>query len=388
MALLSPYFPYPLSHGGVVRIYNLLREMAREFDIELFAFCEPGRRGGGRAHSGMLRARGHGPQAALPRAALVHPAAARGHGVPRAGHAEGPRRGAPPCSASNCCKWSTRNWPSTAGTRWWSTTSPSTFSARWRAKRRTLGAWWDYYRWRRFETRQTARYRRVVAMSRKDAELLGPGVRATVIENGVDLARFQPQPETPGQRLLFIGSFQHFPNIAAYRFFTERVWPLLRDKFPEMTLTVVGGSDHLIHWRAFTELPEPPPDERIRLLGFVEDVRPLYLEANLVIVPTTVSAGTNLKVLEAMAMRRAVVSTTSGCAGLGLLHGHSVWVGDAPEAFAAGVATLMADPERREQIAEAAWRHAVRNFGWEAIGEKQRKLLRELLGSLSENRST
>jgi glycosyltransferase involved in cell wall biosynthesis len=201
-----------------------------------------------------------------------------------------------------------------------------------------------------------------------------------VIENGVDLARFQAQPETPGQRLLFIGSFQHFPNIAAFRFFTERVWPLLQDKFPGMTLTVVGGSDHLIHWRAFTDSPEPPPDQRIRLLGFVADVRPLYLEANLVIVPTTVSAGTNLKVLEAMAMRRAVVSTTSGCAGLGLLHGHSVWVGDTPAAFAAGVATLMTDPERRERIAEAAHGHAIRNFGWEALGEKQRKLLRELLG--------
>jgi len=217
-------------------------------------------------------------------------------------------------------------------------------------------------------------------MSPKDAELLGPGVRAEVIENGVDLARFQPQPETPGQRLLFIGSFQHFPNIAAYRFFTERVWPLLRDKFPGMTLTVVGGAGHLIHWRAFTDSPEPPADERIRLLGFVADVRPLYVEANLVIVPTTVSAGTNLKVLEAMAMRRAVVSTSSGCAGLGLLHGHSAWIGDTPEAFAAGVATLIADPERREQIAEAACQHAVRNFGWEAIGEKQRKLLRDLLG--------
>ncbi len=86
------------------------------------------------------------------------------------------------------------------------------------------------------------------------------------------------------------------------------------------------------------------------MLGFVADVRPLYVEANLVIVPTTVSAGTNVKVLEAMAMQRAVVSTPSGCAGLGLLHGHSVWNAETPEAFAAGVATLIADPERREQM--------------------------------------
>ena len=67
-------------------------------------------------------------------------------------------------------------------------------------------------------------------MSKKDAEMLGPAVAATVIENGVDLDRFQPEPERPGQRLLFIGSFRHFPNVAAYRFFTEQVWPLLREQ--------------------------------------------------------------------------------------------------------------------------------------------------------------
>jgi glycosyltransferase involved in cell wall biosynthesis len=77
-----------------------------------------------------------------------------------------------------------------------------------------------------------------------------------------------------------------------------------------------------------------------------------------------------------MAMRRAVVSTTSGCAGLGLLHGHSVWVADGASAFAAGIATLMGDPERRRQIADAALGHARRNFDWQAIGEKQRELLR------------
>jgi glycosyltransferase involved in cell wall biosynthesis len=115
------------------------------------------------------------------------------------------------------------------------------------------------------------------------------------------------------------------------------------------------------------------------MLGFVADVRPLYVASNLVLVPTTVSAGTNVKVLEAMAMERAVVSTESGCAGLGLVHQHSVWVGETPEAFAAGVATLISDPERRVQMARAAREHALRNFDWRAIGEKQRALLRDLL---------
>ena len=70
------------------------------------------------------------------------------------------------------------------------------------------------------------------------------------------------------------------------------------------------------------------------MLDFVRDVRPLYVECNLVIVPTTVSAGTNLKVLEAMAMERAVVSTSCGCAGLGLKHGASVSIADDADSFA------------------------------------------------------
>ena len=216
-----------------------------------------------------------------------------------------------------------------------------------RQRERTAGAWWDWFRWHRFERAAVGRYSRVVVMSKKDAQILGERVRSAVVENGVDLARFSPEPERPGERLLFIGSFRHFPNIEAYRFFTERVWPLLRDRFPRMELTVVAGADHLTHWRAFADTPEPPPHDRIRLLGFIADVRPLYVEANLVIVPTTVSAGTNVKVLEAMAMERAVVSTPSGCAGLGLVSGESVWVAATAEEFADGVAALIADPVRR-----------------------------------------
>jgi glycosyltransferase involved in cell wall biosynthesis len=246
-------------------------------------------------------------------------------------------------------------------------------------REQTLSARWNWFRWRRFERHVTRAFPQVVVMSGKDAEMLQPKARCTVIENGVDLARFSAAPELPGQNLLFIGSFRHFPNVAAYRFFVERVWPLLSEKFPDATVTVVCGADHLSYWRAFADSPEPPSDTRIRLLDFVADVRPLYHQANLVLVPTTVSAGTNIKVLEAMAMQRAVVSTTSGCAGLGMLHGETVWIGDTPAAFAAGVATLLADPERRGQMARAAYQHAVRHFDWQAVGEKERDLLRRVL---------
>lgn len=376
IAVLSPYFPYPLAHGGAVRIYHLLRELAREFDVELFAFTDG---------------------AAPVEAALVLEFCARVVLV------EKPRYREP--------RWSTLLPPEVLEFR-----SPAMRRALAEARRAfgfdvlqveytqlapyggdilvehdvtfdlfgqvlrrqpSLSAWWDWFRWRRFEMRAARRYPRVAVMSKKDVAILGPRISAAVIENGVDLERFRPEPEVPGQRLLFIGSFRHFPNIEAYRFFAGQVWPLLRDQFPALEWTVVCGADHLAYWRAFTDAPEPAPDSRIRMLGFVADVRPLYVAANLVIVPTTVSAGTNVKTLEAMAMERAVVSTPSGCAGLELLHGHTAWIAETAEAFAAGIATLIADPERRAQMARAARGHALRNFDWAAIGEKQRQFVRE-----------
>jgi glycosyltransferase involved in cell wall biosynthesis len=373
VAVLSPYFPFPLSHGGAVRIYHLLREIAKEFDVELFAFVDT--------------------------STSEHDLAPILEFCARVVLVQKPRYRGP--------RWSTLLPPEVHEFRSTAMRRALAEERRWFAynllqveytqvaeyggdilvehdvtfdlfnqiarRDRTLSAAWDAWRWRRFEKNAVAAFRRVVVMSDKDSEMLGAG---EIIPNGVDLDRFRAEPEVSGERLLFIGSFRHFPNIAAYRFFTEKVWPLLREKFPGMTLTVVCGSDHLTYWRAFAETPEPPPDDRIHLLGFVSDVRPLYTESNLVLVPTTVSAGTNVKVLEAMAMQRAVVSTTSGCAGLGLLHGHSVWIGDTSEAFAAGIATLIADSERRSQIAEAAYQHAVRHFDWTAIGEKQRALFR------------
>jgi glycosyltransferase involved in cell wall biosynthesis len=378
VALLSPYFPYPLSHGGAVRIYNLLRVMASEFDVELFVFTDAGieidlapvaafcarivlvekPRYREPRWSSLLPPEVHEFRSAAMRQALKEERKNFGFELLQVEYTQ---------------------LAGYAGDILVEHDVTFDLFAQVARQNRTLTAWWDYVRWRRFESRELHRYARVVVMSKKDAEMLGSQVAATVVENGVDLERFKAEPERPGQRLLFIGSFRHFPNVVAYRFFADQVWPLLRDIFPEMTVTVVCGPDPLTYWRAFTDSPEPRPNERIRMLGFVADVHPLYVDANLVLVPTTVSAGTNLKVLEAMAMQRAVVSTSVGCAGLGLLHGHSVWIGDTAEAFASGIATLIADPERRRDFAQSAYAHAVRKFDWQVLGEKQCDLLRDLL---------
>jgi glycosyltransferase involved in cell wall biosynthesis len=371
VGVLAPYFPYPLSHGGAVRMWNLLREASREFGITLFAFTDGPVDPGPVAEFCSRIVLVDKPRYREPRWSTLLPPEVHEFRSPA-------MRAALERYGGECALLQTEYThlaPYGGGILVEHDVTFDLFGQVWR-RERSLPAWWAWFRWRRFERRAVRRFPHVVVMSDKDSAMLG---RGTVIENGVDLERYQPQPETPGRRLLFIGSFRHFPNVAAYLFFAEQVWPALRSRFPDMSLTVVAGPDHLVYWQAFTNRIAPAADPRIRMLGFVADVRPLYVEANLVVVPTTVSAGTNVKVLEAMAMERAVVSTPSGCAGLGLEHAASVWVADSAEEFAAGIEGLIEKPQKRAQMAQQARKIAQNRFDWRALGEKQRALWRRAI---------
>jgi ribosomal-protein-alanine acetyltransferase len=378
VAVLSPYFPYPLAHGGAVRIFHLLREAARRFDIFLFAFTESGEpiEPGPVLEFCAQVILVPKPRYREPRwSSLAPPEVCEYRSPVMRRLLDEMRR----LHAFELLQVEYTQLASYGGDVLVEHDVTFDLYRQVHAEKRSFSAWWDFARWRRFETRALRRYRRVVTMSEKDTGLLGIS-HARAIPNGVDLERFHPVPERPGRKLLFIGSFRHFPNVIAYRFFTEKVWPLVRDEFPDMTLTVVAGPDPLVFWRAAADSPAPPPDDRIQLLEFVRDVRPLYEQTNLVLVPTLVSAGTNVKVLEAMAMERAVLSTSSGCAGLGLVHATSVWVADDPESFADGLRRLISDAALRQSIARAARLHAERHFDWKKLGTAQRALWTDLLG--------
>jgi ribosomal protein S18 acetylase RimI-like enzyme/glycosyltransferase involved in cell wall biosynthesis len=377
IAVVTPYFPFPLAHGGAVRMFNLLREMSAEFDIFLFAFCDGETRDNLRPVLDLC-ARvilAGKPRYREPRWSTLAPPEVHEFRSPAMIAALARIRAEYQIEAVQVEYTMLAPYRGDVLVE-----HDVTFALYRQIRDRTpgLAQRWDLWRWQRFEKKWIALYPKVVVMSEQDRDLLRRR-NVAVIPNGVDLARFTPEIERPGQRLLFIGSFRHFPNIVAYRFFVDQVWPILRKHSAHIAFTAVAGPDPLLYWREHTGLSSIPAGDGIRLLEFVSDVRPLYVEANLAIVPTLVSAGTNLKVLEAMAMDRAVVSTASGCAGLGLEHLVNVWIANTPEDFAGAILTLLDNAALRRRIAESSRIHAERNFGWPQIGARQRALLRELM---------
>jgi len=223
----------------------------------------------------------------------------------------------------------------------------------------------QHERWVQFETAAWKQMDRVVTMSEKDRGVVALE-NAVAIPNGVDLDRFRPSPNPPeARRLLFIGSFAHRPNVLALEFFLREVFPRLKD----VTLHVIAGQRHQRFW----DLQHPG----VEVEGFVSDVRPAYQQATLVIAPLVASAGTNVKILEAMAMGKAIVSTDAGIHGLDVRS--DVAIANSAEEMASAITSLLDSPERRSVLEQQARLTVERLYGWDAIAAVQKKLYAALL---------
>ncbi len=136
---------------------------------------------------------------------------------------------------------------------------------------------------------------------------------------------------------------------------------------PDAILHVIAGPEHARAALLAGKKALLASDPRILVEGFVEDLRPAYSSADVVAVPLPLSAGTNIKVMEAMACARAVVSTPAGCRGLDLVDGQDLIVADA--GFAGAIVELLRNADLRTKIAAEARKTAERRFGWGAIAE-------------------
>lgn len=199
-------------------------------------------------------------------------------------------------------------------------------------------------------------------VSEREKRLLAnsiPGNRSIhVIPNGVHLADYTgiQEDREPGS-IIFTGSFRYLPNYQAVLWFLKNVFPRVQEQAPGASLTITGDPNGL----------SLPSCKGVRQTGYVDDVRPYIARSCVSVVPLQTGGGTRLKILEAMALKTAVVSTSKGAEGLEARAGEHLFIADDAEAFARHIVELLRSPQLSEKIATNAWRFVREQYDWQIV---------------------
>ncbi len=222
----------------------------------------------------------------------------------------------------------------------------------------------EYRKMLRYERNAVRNFHRVVAVSEHDRSLMESwveGSRITVVPTGVDLGQYRPDfshyPTSPV--VVFVGAMDWEPNVDAMEYFCHEIWPAVLGDVPQAKLRIVGRN----------------PGDRVRKLssksveitGRVPSVAEHLREGTVVVVPLRIGGGTRLKIYEAMAAGKAVVSTSVGAEGLDVHHGRDIVLADNPRSFAEAVSTLLRNENLRQKYQHAAAAQAAR-YDWSVIG--------------------
>ena len=231
---------------------------------------------------------------------------------------------------------------------------------------------------RRSEKRALSSFDANISVSELDGQellSLNPAATIQVIPNGTDTDYFRPIEGVDEElSLVFAGSMAWYPNSDAMILFGEKIWPLIKKEIPDITMNLIGS-------RAPAELIRlGESDDRFRVLGFVDDVRPTIARASVYVVPIRVGGGTRLKILDAMAMGKTIVSHPIGAEGLAVSDGKDIVIAEEPEAFARRVVELVRDRGKRRSISEQARRTVCEKYAWTSIIPKLENFYHEVSG--------
>lgn len=239
----------------------------------------------------------------------------------------------------------------------------------------------QWQRMLRFESRALARFDLVLAVSDADSqtfERLYPGALRSpvhVVQTGVDTQFFRPDTETPVRpaHLVFTGSMDWLPNEDGMQYFVREILPRIRESEPQATLSIIGRAPTPAVKRLAAQ-------NGIEVTGRVDDVRPHIAAGAVYVVPLRIGGGTRLKIFEAMAMAKAVVSTTVGAEGLPVISGQNVVIADEPAQFSQAVVELIRDPGMRRRIEAEARRVVVEKYDWSAVAQDFEHALQRACG--------
>ena len=235
---------------------------------------------------------------------------------------------------------------------------------------------WQWLKMRAFERNMCRRFDSVVAVSSEDREQIQNeyGVESVFdVPTGVDTKFFRPSgnEQTEAHNIVFTGSMDWLPNEDAISYFTEQVMPRIRQAIPDVTLTVVGRNPY----QRLLELAKR--DSSVVVTGRVDDVRPYMERAAAYVVPLRIGGGTRLKIYEAMAMEKAIVSTTIGAEGLPLKDGAELLLADTAESFAEAVVRVLNDKPLAQALGIRAAATVREQFGWEKVAERFGRICEE-----------
>ena len=232
----------------------------------------------------------------------------------------------------------------------------------------------------RLERELCPRFALNVTTSELDAQRLhrlAPGAATVTVPNGTDTEFFQPWgPAADSGPVVFVGPTYSYPNRDAVDFLLDEIWPTICAADPSASVRLIGRGAAADHARYETR-------PGVRALGHIADIRPALAQARCCVVPIRIGGGTRLKILDAWAMGKAVVSTSIGCEGLAVVDGENIVIRDQPDAFADAVLRVLHDAPFRTHLERGARRTAVGTYGWGAIGDHLRAAYATLLAPVA-----
>lgn len=216
---------------------------------------------------------------------------------------------------------------------------------------------------RRIEQKYVRLLSKVTITSKKDEAViksLCPQIDTQVVANGVDLAYFNPKDvKSDEQHLLFTGNMSYMPNVNAMLYFCEKIFPFIKEKFPSLEIDIVGRN------------PDPKivmvskVIKGINIIGFVEDTRPFYERAAIFVCPVSTGAGIKNKILEAFAMKKAVVATSISCEGIQVERDKNVLIANTNKEFISNILQLLENEDLRIKLGENARELIEKQYTWD-----------------------